>query len=196
MPKKNSSNTALVDEPVGTTEQSHPLAESGQEVGETAGHLVDRATDVGFQKAEAGKTQVAEGIDQLAGSIRRVSTDMESEQPTIASAAMTAADQAERLAGYLRETDPRQMLRAVEDVARRQPIFFLGGAFLAGLAASRFLKAGGSGSDRNASWDGSRYGSGYGAGYGSSGSAYRPTGPGGSVVGEGPVAGGTANEGL
>ena len=37
----------------------------------------------------------AEGLDQVAETIRRVSTDMQAEQPQIANVATTAADQAE-----------------------------------------------------------------------------------------------------
>lgn len=197
MTMHGSSTTPLADE-MTSAEQEHPLAEAGHEVGQSAGHLAERATDIGFQRVDEGREQVALGIGQLAGSIRRISTDMEAEQPAIASAATTAAEQAERLAGYLRTTDARQILRTVEDVARQQPILFLGGAFLAGLAASRFLKAaGGPNTGANANWDGARFGNGYSAGYQSGGTAsYRPTGPGGSVMGGGTIAGGATDEGL
>jgi hypothetical protein len=68
---------------------------------------------------------------------------MQVEQPQIANVALGAADQAERIAQYLRETDARQLIGNVEDVARRQPLIFLGGAFLLGMAASRFITAAG-----------------------------------------------------
>ncbi len=164
-----------------TTEQEHPLAEAGQEAGETAGHLAERAAGVGFQQADRARQQTAEGLDQLADSVRRVGSDMESEQPTIANLASTAAEQAERVAGYLRETDARQLVHTVEDVARRQPLIFVGGAFLLGVAASRFIKAaGGGGSQGGTGYRSGGYrmdypAGGYGAG---SRSAYEATGPG------------------
>ena len=68
---------------------------------------------------------------------------METQQPQIADLASTAADQAEALAGYLRENDVRQIIGNVETFARRQPLLFLGGAFVLGVAASRFIKAAG-----------------------------------------------------
>jgi len=86
---------------------------------------------------------------------------MQTDQPTISNFADTAAEQADRLAAYLRETDARQMLNAVEDAARRQPLLFLGGAFVLGVAAARLLKAGGPQTRQT--------------GY----SPYSPTGPGG-----------------
>ena len=56
---RDRSTTSFAEEPVGSVEQEPPLAEAGREVGESAAHLVERATDVGFQRADAGKTRVA-----------------------------------------------------------------------------------------------------------------------------------------
>lgn len=124
-------------------EQQHPLAEAGQQATESVGVLAERASSLGFQQADQARTKAADGLEQVTESIRRVSMDMEGEQPAIANVVSTAADQAERIAGYLRTTDARQILGTVEDMARRQPLIFLGGAFVLGLAASRFLKAAG-----------------------------------------------------
>ena len=144
-----------------TYQEPDPLTDAGRVAGEHAGHLAERATDVGFQQADKITDQAADGIGHVAESIRRVSLDMETDQPTISNFAETAAEQADRLAAYLRETDARQMLNAVEDAARRQPLLFLGGAFVLGVAAARLLKAGGPQTRRT--------------GY----SPYSPTGPGG-----------------
>lgn len=121
----------------------HPLAEAGQEATQSVGMLAGRATDLGLQQADKAREQAATGLEQVTESIRRVSMDLEGEQPQIANVVTTAADQAERVAEYLRTTDARQILSTVEDVARRQPLIFLGGAFVLGLAASRLLKAAG-----------------------------------------------------
>jgi hypothetical protein len=126
-----------------TYQEPDPLTDAGRVAGERAGELKDRATDVGFQQADKVTDQAAEGITQVADSIRRVSLDMQTDQPTISNLADTAAEQADRFAAYLRETDARQMLNSVEDMARRQPLLFLGGAFVVGVAAARLLKAGG-----------------------------------------------------
>jgi hypothetical protein len=127
-----------------------PISEAGQQAGQSAGHLAERAADIGFRQADRGKEQAAEGITQVADSIRRVSVDMEGSQPQVAEVAQTAADQAERIATYLQETDAREILRTVEDVARRQPLLFLGGAFLLGMAATRLVKAAGGSSQQPA----------------------------------------------
>ena len=124
-----------------TGESTHPLAETGKEAGQRASELVERGADIGFKQADRGLDQAASGVETVADSIRRVSVDMETEQPQIAEFASTAADQAEAIAGYLRENDVRQIIGNVEDFARRQPLLFIGGAFLLGMAASRFIKA-------------------------------------------------------
>jgi hypothetical protein len=158
--------SAIADDPtmdVGT-EQSHPLAEAGQEAGESLGHVAQRAGNMGFQQADQAKQQAAQGLNQLASTVRRVSTDMQEDQPMIANVANTAADQTERIASFLRDTDAREIVRTVEDVARRQPLLFVGGGFLLGLAASRFLKAAGGGNQGTYG-----YGQGYGRGYGTTG---------------------------
>lgn len=181
MTKSQASNT--LDDPMtepATAEPTHPLAEAGKDATESVAQLASRAADIGIQQADRGRTQAAEGIDQVVQSIRRVSTDMQGEQPAIANAALTAADQAERVAQYLRQTDARQIISSVEDVARRQPMLFIGGAFLVGIAASRFIKAAGGGQPTTRT-----YRSGYGTDYRSDRTSdlrtpdgYEPTGPG------------------
>lgn len=128
-------------------EQPSPLAEAGQQVGESVGHLAERATGIGIKQADRGREVAADGVSKVADTIRRVSLDMQTDQPSIASAAGTAADQAERVADYLRTTDVREILSTVENAARRQPLLFLGGAFALGVAASRIFKAAGGGSN-------------------------------------------------
>jgi hypothetical protein len=188
--RSSSSATADATEMDIEREQKHPLADAGHEAGETAGHLAERAADVGLQQADRAREQTASGLNQLADSVRRVSTDMESEQPGIANLATTAAEQTERMASFLRDTDARQLIHSVEDVARRQPLLFVGGAFLLGVAASRFIKAAGGGSQgRDQHRVGYRSGghstdyraAGYGSGVGAYGAA---TGPGGSRMGD------------
>lgn len=164
--------TSTLDQPTtgasnDQSEAQHPLVDAGKQATASAGHLAERAADIGLQQADRGREQAASGIDKVAQTIRRVSTDMETEQPGIANAAQTAADQADRFAEYLRETDARQMIGNVEEMARRQPLIFLGGAFLLGVAVSRFIKAAGGPSGQGQAAQGGQYRrSGYSTRYG------------------------------
>ncbi len=125
------------------TDETHPLVDAGKQATESAGHLAERAADVGIQQADHGRELAADGLDKFSRAVRRLSTDMEADQPQLAGAALAAADQADKAARYLRETDARQVIGNVEDAARKQPLIFLGGAFLLGMAASRLIKAAG-----------------------------------------------------
>ena len=152
--------TSTMDEPT-TGTQTHPLAEAGQQATESAGHIAGRAADLGIQQADRGREMAAEGLDKVARTVRRVSTDMQTDQPQIANVAMTAADQADKVAQYLRDTDARQIISNVEDTARRQPLIFIGGAFLLGLAASRLIKAGSPDKDQAGQFKQSNHRTGY-----------------------------------
>ena len=157
----------------------HPLAEAGRQATADVGHLAERAADVGIQQADRGREMAAGGIEKVAQTVRRLSTDLQTDQPQIATAASTAADQAEKVAQYLRDNDARQIIGTIESAARRQPLIFLGGAFVLGVAASRFIKAAG-GSRSTQSEPRSGYSTGYRSGatdYRSSNS-YEATGPG------------------
>lgn len=172
-PESSTTREPMSDEPMAGTTTAHPLEEAGREATQRAGHLAERAADIGIQQADKGRETAASGIDEIAKTIRRLSTDMQTRQPQIADVAMTAADQAERVAQYLRENDARQILGTVEDAARRAPLVFIGGAFLLGVAASRFIKAAGGGGDVQPA-----YRSSTGADFRSSSQSYEATGPG------------------
>jgi hypothetical protein len=172
--------TTTVGDPIATrdfsaTAQSdqHPPVGAGQQATETAGHLAGRAADVGLRQADQGRQLAADGVESLAHGLRRLSTEMAADQPAIASAATTVADQAERAALFLHETEAREMISKVEDAARRQPLIFLGGAFVLGVAAARFLKAAGQDARGGPASTAGQYSPVRGQSY-----AYRATGPG------------------
>lgn len=165
--------TSTMDQRLTGTEP-HPMAEAGEQATESVGHIAGRAADLGIQQADRGREMAAEGLDKVAETVRRLSSDMQTDQPQIANVAATAADQADRVAQYLRETDARQIISNVENTARRQPLIFIGGAFLLGLAASRLIKAGSPDTTTQAA---KFERSGYRTGYGGS-ESFQPTGRG------------------
>jgi hypothetical protein len=177
-------STTFADPSVSTTEygssdaEQHPLVEAGHQAGQSVSALAERATGMGYQQADRAREQAARGLDHVSSTIRRVSMDMEADQPALANAATTVADQAERIGEYLRTTDARQIVSNVENAARRQPLIFLGGAFVLGVAAARLIKAAGGSS--NAGTGQQRQGQPW-----SSGIDYHATGPGATHSGMG-----------
>lgn len=93
-------------------------------------------------EVDARSTQAGEQVSSQASDIRSVAETLREQgkdQP--AKLAEQAADRAERLGGYLQESDADRILRDVEDFARQRPWAVVAGGVALGFAASRFLKA-------------------------------------------------------
>jgi hypothetical protein len=137
-----------------TTEQAKDKAKeqaqqaAGQARGALRGQVDQRSTDAGMR------------VNSFASDVRSVGEqlrDQGKDQP--AKLAEQAADRAERLGSYLRDSDADRILHDVEDFGRRQPWAVIAGGVAIGLVASRFLKASSS----------SRYESRFRSGYETSG---------------------------
>lgn len=102
----------------------------------------ERAKQQGRDYVHRQKDQAAEELTHFESAIRRASEKLREEHDDhVACYADAAAEQVGALAGYLRNHDVGGLMRDVENMARRKPEMFLGGMFVAGLAAARFLKA-------------------------------------------------------
>ena len=76
--------------------------------------------------------------------LRQTSSQLTAQASTLGSRSLSGrwvADQVERFGGYLERASGDQLLRDAEDFARRRPWMVAGIGLVAGLAASRFLKA-------------------------------------------------------
>ncbi|NJM81465.1 MAG: hypothetical protein HC844_02340 [Tabrizicola sp.] len=97
--------------------------------GEQAHHLATQAKDAASEK-----------IADVAGALRNAASDMKGgsvAERTLGQIADGIADASESLQGK----DIGQMIRSASDLARRNPVIFVGGAVLIGFAAARLLKA-------------------------------------------------------
>jgi len=99
---------------------------------------------------DAQKDRAADGLGSVAQALRQSSDQMrdQNQGSNVHELISSAAAQVDRLSGYLRSTDTRQMINGVERFAREQPAVFLGGAFLLGLLGARFLKSSGQSSSQ------------------------------------------------
>jgi len=114
---------------------------AGQAKGRLKEQVDQRSTDAGRQI-----TTVGSDVRSVAEELRTQGKD------TPARYAEQAADRVERAGQWLENADGDQILRDVEDFARRSPTAVVGGAFALGLLAARFLKSGAS-SDREGTSD-------------------------------------------
>jgi hypothetical protein len=109
---------------------------------EFAGKAQETAKTKARSTVDSQKSKAADTIGTVAQTLRG-STDQlrDQNQEQIGQYIASAADQMERLAEYLRTTETDELVRKAEEIARRQPALFLGGAFALGILSARFLKS-------------------------------------------------------
>jgi ElaB/YqjD/DUF883 family membrane-anchored ribosome-binding protein len=87
-------------------------------------------------------TQLGEQTASASSAMRRASSQLREEgNERVAGLVEAVADRGQRLGEYLRDADGDQLLRDVEDFARKQPWLMVGGSALVGFLGSRFMKA-------------------------------------------------------
>ena len=132
------------------TDQEGLVGQASTQVQEAASTAQEKAVEL----KEQGKSKLGETLDQrtneagvqarkMAQALRRSGEQLSNEGngQQAAELAEGAADRIERLGGYLERTSGTELVRDVEDFARRRPWMVAGMGLVAGLAASRFLKA-------------------------------------------------------
>ena len=94
------------------------------------------------EQVDQRSTQAGEQVSATAQALRSTSRQLRDQgQDAQAQAAEKAAHHAERLGGYLTESNADRILSDLEDFGRRQPMAVIGLGVAAGFLASRFLKA-------------------------------------------------------
>jgi hypothetical protein len=113
-----------------------------QQATEKVGQLADQAKQTVTEQVATQKDKASEALTSVAQALRQTGDQLRSnDQGAIGQYAGQAADQIERLSGFLRDRDVNDILYEAEQFARRQPAVFLGGAFVLGLLGARFLKS-------------------------------------------------------
>ncbi|HTV17703.1 MAG TPA: hypothetical protein VMG12_03505 [Polyangiaceae bacterium] len=111
--------------------------EAAQQMKDAVVGQVDQVRD----RASSAKAQTSERIQGVATQLQGMSDSLRENDPLAADLAERASRGVENVARYVSSSDARRLLRDTEQLARRQPALFFGGAFLLGLAAGRFLKS-------------------------------------------------------
>src|SRR5919112_3924920 len=120
-------------------EKASEVAGQAQEKAqEAAGQAKGRARE----EIDRRSTEAGQQVKTTADDIRSVGDQLrEQGKEGPAKIAEQAADRAQRLGGYLEDSDSDRILRDVEDFARKQPWAVVAGGVVLGFAAARFLKA-------------------------------------------------------
>jgi hypothetical protein len=124
------------------------MQETQEKAREVAGQAQDRAREAARQargrvrqEVDRRSTQAGEQVSSNASDARSVADELRKQgKDAPARYVEQAAARAERLGGYLQESDGDRILRDGEDFARRKPLAVAAG-LLVGFAASRLLKA-------------------------------------------------------
>jgi hypothetical protein len=117
---------------------SEVTGQAQEKAQEVAGQARDRVQ----QEVDQRSTQAGEQISSTASDLRGVGEELRNRgNDTGARVADQAAQRAERVGSYLKESDGQKLLDDVEDLGRRQPLVVLAGGLVLGFAAARFLKA-------------------------------------------------------
>lgn len=102
----------------------------------------DKTLERGRQFAEERKSVIAEEVGVFGSAVRSASESLESDgEHTVAQYAEMCADELENASSYLSERRIQDLYHDANRFARKHPQIFLGGLFVAGLVAARFLKA-------------------------------------------------------
>lgn len=158
--EKNSTGTSTEnrDEFGQTTSSANSSPETGnkdnssfkQTIKETAGSAAGQVKDKAATAIDEQKSKVAVGLSSVADELRKAGGNLRDSQggdeknylaQGVARYGETLADKVESLSGYLEKATVKDLARDLEGFARRQPALFVGGAFIAGILAARFLKS-------------------------------------------------------
>lgn len=104
--------------------------------------LASQAKDQARNTLEQRKSSMASELGSVAQAFRSTSQNLRQQnKDSVAQYSNKLADEVERASRYLQEKDVDTLLHDVEDMARRKPELFVGGAFAVGLLAARFFKS-------------------------------------------------------
>ena len=113
--------------------------------GEVAGGVKEQV----LSAAEEGKDGVAERLENVAGAVHRSGEQLEGQQDWLAQLVERGADELGNLASTVRSNDLRGLVGKLEDMARKQPVLFVGAAMAAGFASARLGKVAIAGASRS-----------------------------------------------
>lgn len=118
-----------------------------QSVKETATGAIETVKEKAASVLDEQKQLITSGLSSVAGELRKAGGSLRGgdEKNYLAQQAAhygeNLAGKVEDFSGYLERASLKDLTRDLENLARRQPTLFVGGAFAIGVLAARFLKS-------------------------------------------------------
>jgi hypothetical protein len=109
---------------------------------ETGQNVASRAKEHARSYFNDKRDVVTNTMNHVVDATRQVANTLrDRDDSKVADYTESLANQVEELVHYVEGLEPAKVIRELEGVARRQPLLFYGGLFVAGVAISRFLTA-------------------------------------------------------
>jgi hypothetical protein len=134
----------------GTEAAKDAAKDIGREVKEQARGIAQELGGSAREYVDQGRHRMTDQIGCISQALHHAADELEGGEGGARMANLThsLAGRLEDVCSYVETAQPRDIVRKVEDFARREPVLFLGGCFVAGMIAARFLKASTRGDDR------------------------------------------------
>ena len=120
------------------------MADAKAAIQEIAEPLKERAEEIAEQQKAAGTDR----IRTLATAVHGAARELEGDMPRVASSVHDMAQKIEQTASTVRNKNIDELIGDLDRYAREQPGMVFGGAVVAGIVLSRFLKSSSSASPR------------------------------------------------
>lgn len=147
---------------VATEQVKQQTQQAVQQTQQVAGQAAQRAQQQAQTFLDGQKTKGAETLSSIAQALRQSGDQLrQQDQAPVAQVTDKAADELDRVTGYLNQHSAAELVGDVEDFTRRNTVLFLGAAFTLGVFAARFLKSTSSQSGAPSGYQGRSTGSQY-----------------------------------
>lgn len=115
-----------------------------QAVDQVKTSAIERVGDV-RSRAESGiadqRGKIVDRVNRVGDVLRGASDTLRHEDEMVARYLEKASQSVGRVAEYVNTADPRMLASDVQQFARSRPVWFIGGAFVAGLALGRLFRS-------------------------------------------------------
>lgn len=134
--------SATADRAGQTTSPKQMLGDAAQAVKQEAANFASTAQERARGAVDRRKETATRTLGDVATAIRRAGEELDQRDQSVVSRMVhQTADTIENLTQTLADKGPDELLDTVRDFGRRQPLAFIGGAVLIGLAIGRFARA-------------------------------------------------------
>jgi hypothetical protein len=124
-----------------TEQASAKVQEAASSAQEKASQLREKGSAQLRDQLDTRTTEVGGHAKSVAEALRRSGESLQEENGGAARVVNGTADRVERLGGYLEQRRGGEIMRDVENFARRRPLLIAGAGVLVGVVAARFVKA-------------------------------------------------------